>query len=83
MLDEAISTNQSQKVVYVVGNDNKVQVRPITIGELYNDKFRLVKEGLGASDRVVIGNLLKIRPGMLVSPEMRKITFEVDSTTLL
>lgn len=83
MLDEAISTNQSQKVVYVVGKDNKVQIRPITIGELYNDKFRVVKEGLGTDDQVVIGNLLKIRPGMAVNPELREIIFELDSTTIL
>ncbi|MEM7548592.1 MAG: efflux RND transporter periplasmic adaptor subunit [Bacteroidota bacterium] len=81
--DDVISTNQSRKVVYVLSDSNSVSIRPVEIGELYNEKYRIVKSGLSESDRVIIGNLLKVRPGMKVEPELREIEFEIDSTTIL
>ncbi len=81
--DVAVMASQSQKIAYVVIEGNKVQARPITVGELYNNKFRIISEGLSTEDQVVVGNLLKIRPGMTVTPELREIQFELDSTTLL
>lgn len=52
--------------VWVVGADNHVAPRPVTVGNAVGDKW-LVETGLEAGDRVVIAGLQKIRPGAEVS----------------
>lgn len=73
--DVAVGSNQSQKVVYVIDADNTIKVRPVELGKLYQQKYRIVTSGLAKGDRVVVGNLLKIRPGMVVDP--RKDAFAI------
>lgn len=48
--------------VWVVGADNRVAPRPVTVGNAVGDKW-LVESGLEAGDRVVVAGLQKIRPG--------------------
>lgn len=48
--------------VFVVGADNTVAVRPITVSRTVGDAW-LVEDGLKAGDRVVVEGLQKIRPG--------------------
>lgn len=52
--------------VWVVGGDNHVAPRPVTVGNAVGDKW-LVETGLEAGDRVVTAGLQKIRPGAEVS----------------
>ena len=52
--------------VWVVGADNHVAPRPVTVGTAVGDKW-LVDTGLEAGDRVVTAGLQKIRPGAEVS----------------
>jgi hypothetical protein len=35
--------------------------------------LRIVQSGLSPDDQIIIGNIQKIRPGMIVQPEVRKI----------
>jgi RND family efflux transporter MFP subunit len=65
--DRAIDSDQGQKIVYIVGQDKKVAVRPIRVGGLY-DGLRAVVEGLTTSDRVIVTGIQQIRPGMAVEP---------------
>jgi len=65
--DKAISTNLNNKFVYVLGDDNKVQYRTVTLGEKLNG-LRIIKSGLSAGERIVIKGIQKIRPGSLVKP---------------
>ena len=52
--------------VWVVGKENKVEQRPVTVGEWHgNDWF--IFEGLADGERVAIGNILALRPGMKVN----------------
>jgi RND family efflux transporter MFP subunit len=67
--DRAIDVDQGQKIVYVVGQDNKVAVRPIRPGSLH-DGLRAVEEGLIAADRVVVTGIQQIRPGQVVAPSV-------------
>ncbi len=54
--------------VWTVEKDNKVEPRPVTLGEAYeNDWF--IYEGLRAGDRVVVDGALTLRPGTLVKAE--------------
>ncbi|MGA7394620.1 MAG: efflux RND transporter periplasmic adaptor subunit [Terrimicrobiaceae bacterium] len=63
--DEAIGTDQSKDFVMVVDKDGLAQRRFITPGRLH-DGLRAVDEGLTAEDRVIVGGLMRVRPGMPV-----------------
>lgn len=63
--DEAIGTDQSKKFVMLVDKDGLAQRRFVTPGRLY-DGLRSVEEGLTPEDRVIVGGLMRVRPGMPV-----------------
>jgi RND family efflux transporter MFP subunit len=63
--DEAIGTDQSKRFVMVVDKEGLAQRRFITTGRLY-DGLRSVEEGLTPEDRVIVGGLMRVRPGMPV-----------------
>ena len=67
--ERALDADQGQKIVYVVGPDNKVASRPVRLGSLH-DGLRAIEEGLKAGDRVIITGLQQIRPGMTVEPSV-------------
>lgn len=69
--DAAIATDQSRKVVFVVNNDNVVEVRPVTLGPL-DDGLRVVREGLKADDKVIIEGIQRARVGAKVAPHPPK-----------
>ena len=66
--DRAIGTDQDKKFVYVVGKDNTVSYRPITLGKVVAGG-RIVESGLEEGDVIVINGLQRIRPGAVVKPE--------------
>lgn len=68
--DEAIATNQSQKIVYMVNKDNIIEPRPVELGPLYKRKWRIIRSGITTEDKIVWSGLAKIRPGMKVSPQV-------------
>jgi RND family efflux transporter MFP subunit len=71
--DEAVGTNQGQKYVYVVSDQNEVVYRPVKLGAL-SDGLRIVEEGLKAGERVVVGEgMLRVRPGIKVVPSEGKM----------
>jgi RND family efflux transporter MFP subunit len=65
--DRAIDTDQGQKIVYVVDNENKVVTRPVSLGKIHSG-LREVTEGLKAGDRVIVNGLQQVRPGLVVEP---------------
>jgi RND family efflux transporter MFP subunit len=67
--DRAIGTDQSNKYVLVVGSDNKVEYRKVTLGRLI-DGLRVVREGLSTADTVVLSGLQRTRPGAAVTPRI-------------
>jgi RND family efflux transporter MFP subunit len=66
--EEAIVTDQSQKLVMTVTADNKVMPKVIRPGP-HELGLRIVRKGLTADDRIVINGLLRVRPGMQVTPK--------------
>jgi RND family efflux transporter MFP subunit len=68
----AVQELQGMKSVLVVGQDNKVSLRTVTLGERYKDYF-LVTEGLKPGDRVVVEGLQKAIPGQKVTPKMQPL----------
>ena len=58
--------------VYVINNENKVELRRIKVGPTI-DSFWLVDEGLENGENVVYEGLQKVKPGMTVNPVLTKI----------
>ncbi len=66
--DRAVGTDQSQKFVFALGENNTVVYRTVKLGGSVDGK-RIVRDGLRAGDQVVVNGLQRIRPGMTVAPE--------------
>jgi RND family efflux transporter MFP subunit len=67
--DSAIGTDQTMRYVLLLGPDNKVEYRPVELGPLV-DGLRVVRSGLKPGDTIVVKGLLRVRPGMQVSPQL-------------
>ncbi len=66
--DAAISTDQTNKFVYVVGEDGSVTRRNIRLGPIHQG-LRVVREGIAAGDWVIVRGLQRARPGGKVTPQ--------------
>lgn len=66
--DEAVGTNQNQKIVYLVNAENTIVPKPVELGPLHEDKWRIVRSGITGEDKIVWSGLAKVRPGLKVSP---------------
>jgi RND family efflux transporter MFP subunit len=71
--DAAIGTEQVRKYVLVVDDQNVAQAKYVTLGPMI-DGLRVVASGLTADDRVVVGGLMRARPGAKVAPQMSTAT---------
>jgi len=68
--ERAIGTDQDRKFVYIVGDDNTAAYREVKIGESINGQ-RVILSGLSAGEKVITEGLVRIRPGMPVSPQIK------------
>lgn len=66
--DRAVNTDLNNKYVLVVNGENKVEYRPVRLGPKLNG-LRIVRDGLNASEQIVVNGLQRVRPGMEVNPE--------------
>jgi len=62
----AVTELQGSHQVAVVGDDNKVSIRPVTVGERVG-RMWIVTDGLKPGERVVVEGLLKVRDGTPVN----------------
>jgi RND family efflux transporter MFP subunit len=69
--DSAIGTEQTRKYVLLVGPDNKVSERYVTLGQATSDNLRVIKSGLGPDDRLIVDGLMRARPGQSVTPQTK------------
>ena len=65
----AVQELQGAKSVLVVGADDKVAMRSVTLDERIGDLV-IVTRGLETGERVIVEGLQKVRPGMQVKLEM-------------
>jgi len=65
--DQAVTTDQTRQIVYVVDAGGVVHEKDVTPGALF-DGLRVIRAGLAPSDRVVIDGIQRARPGQKVSP---------------
>jgi len=67
--DSAISSDQGRLFVLTVDANNKTVYQPIKTGPIV-DGMRVVREGLKASDQVIVSGLMSARPGVIVQPQV-------------
>ncbi len=67
--DRALDSDQGQKILYIVNEKNEVVTRAVRTGRLH-DGLREITEGLKPDDRIIIGSLQQIRPGITVEPKL-------------
>lgn len=67
--DAAIGTEQAKKFVLTVNAENTVVRKYVTLGQTTNDGLRVIKDGLGPDDRVIVNGLMRARPGQKVTPQ--------------
>ncbi len=70
--DEAVGSDQSQKFVLVVDPEGTVEYRQVTLGPRVNG-LRVIRNGVGPEDRIIVNGLQRAMPGMKVSPVEEQI----------
>jgi membrane fusion protein, multidrug efflux system len=63
----AVLTGEQGKFVYVANEKNEATIRPVVVAE-WQGKDWIVTEGLNANDKVIVDNLIKIRPNAMIAP---------------
>jgi len=78
--DEAIASDQSERIVYVLNPDNTVTSRPIRPGpRLYG--YRVVRGGLQGDEQIVVKGVIRVRPGAKVTPVTVELPPRNDNST--
>jgi multidrug efflux system membrane fusion protein len=73
MPDRAIGTDQAQRFVWVVNQDNQVEYRQVELGA-HIGQFRVIAKGLKPEEWTVIEGIQKLKPGAKVNPERISLT---------
>jgi membrane fusion protein, multidrug efflux system len=77
--DEAIGSDQDQRVVYVVAGDGSFTTKPVRLGpRLYG--YRVIREGMTGDETIVVNGLTRLRPGVVVDPKMITLPPEAAAT---
>jgi membrane fusion protein (multidrug efflux system) len=64
----AVTEIQGKYLVAVVGADNKVDIRPVTVGERIGTEW-IISTALQPGEKVIAEGTQKVRPGMTVNPK--------------
>ncbi len=66
----SVLTNDQGKFVFVVNEKNEATIRPVVVGNWVGQDW-VILIGLKAGEKVVIDNIIKLRPGTVVSPHAK------------
>lgn len=67
--ERAVSADQRGDYLLVVGDKNIVEYRPVKLG-IVTDGLRVVEDGVGPDDLIVVNGLQRARPGAPVAPAL-------------
>jgi RND family efflux transporter MFP subunit len=67
--DDAIASDLDRRIVYVVDDEGVVSPKLVKLGPRI-DGYRVIREGLTGDETIVIAGLMRVRPGVTVSPEL-------------
>src|SRR5204862_7607921 len=73
----AVGELQGSYQVAVVGSDNKVEIRPVKVGNRIGEMW-IIEDGLRSGERVIAEGTQKVKPDAVVNP----IPFTAPSTTV-
>ncbi|MDB6110956.1 MAG: mexE [Pedosphaera sp.] len=66
--DLAVGTDQGQKFLYVINDQDMVEYKMVKLGPII-DGLRVVREGIQSNDWVMVNGLMSVRPGAKVTPK--------------
>jgi membrane fusion protein, multidrug efflux system len=64
----AVIQTEKTFLVFTLDKDNKAASRPVQVGDWVGSDW-MILSGLNSGDRVILDNLLKLRPGAAVNPQ--------------
>jgi membrane fusion protein, multidrug efflux system len=67
--EQALGTDQDQKFVFKVDDQNKTLVQPVEVGRKHDGLVEIKGDELRATDRIVVNGLQRIRKGDEVMPK--------------
>lgn len=70
--DEAITSDQNKRIVYLVDESGAVSLREVRPGPKI-DGYRVIRDGLTGDESIVIEGLMRVRPGVIVAPETSEL----------
>ncbi|MEM7444189.1 MAG: efflux RND transporter periplasmic adaptor subunit [Pseudomonadota bacterium] len=71
--DDAILSDQDQRIVLIVNDQNIVEARVVRPGPREYG-LRIIRDGLEPTDNVIINGMIRARPGSPVTPQQGQIT---------
>jgi len=77
--DQAVGTDQGQKFVYVITDQDTVEYRKVKLGPI-SDGLRVVHEGVQAKDWVVVNGVMSVRQGVKVNPNRAPLASAATAT---
>ncbi|MBX8497864.1 multidrug efflux RND transporter periplasmic adaptor subunit MexE [Pseudomonas cichorii] len=80
--DEAVGTDLGKKFVLVMDKDNKPTYRFVELGPKV-EGLRIVRNGLGKDDTIIVKGLQRVRPGQPVDPEVTPMASSETLAALL
>jgi len=83
LIDEkAIGTDLNNKFVLIVDDNNTLEYRAVKLGEKVNG-LRIVREGLTATDKIVVNGLQRVMPTMKIEPKLVEMASSEQLASLL
>ncbi len=70
--EQALASDQGQKYVYVVNDQDEVIYRPVKVGRAYAG-MRVIESGLTKADKVIVKGLQRVQPGIKVEPKLAEM----------
>jgi RND family efflux transporter MFP subunit len=70
--DAAIATEQTRKYAMVVDGENVARQRYVALGPTIGG-LRVIKDGLEEEDNVIVDGLMRVRPGVKVTPQEKPV----------
>src|SRR5262249_13362444 len=67
--EQALGTDQGQKFVYVVNDQNNAIYRSVKVGR-FQEGLRVITQGLATDEKVVFSGLQRVRPDSEVIPKL-------------
>ncbi|HEX9767925.1 MAG TPA: efflux RND transporter periplasmic adaptor subunit [Kiloniellales bacterium] len=67
--DEAVASDQNRRIVYVVDDQGRVSTKEVQPGPKI-DGYRVIRDGLAGEETIVVNGLMRVRPGVTVSPQL-------------